>query len=91
MIRECSVAKARQSLSRLIENLELGERITLTRRGKVVAILMTPADYTCLTGEQHRSWWEVIEQFRQQNDGVDLDDQEIDSWRDRSPPREIVL
>lgn len=91
MIRECFVAKARQSLSRLIENLELGERITLTRRGKVVAILMTPADYACLTGEQHRSWWEVIEQFRQQNDGVDLDDQEIDSWRDRSPPREIVL
>jgi prevent-host-death family protein len=91
MIRECSVAKARQSLSRLIENLELGERITLTRRGKVVAVLMTPADYAWLTGEQHRSWWEVIEQFRQQNDGVDLDDQEIDSWRDRSPPREIVL
>ncbi|HOW76659.1 MAG TPA: type II toxin-antitoxin system Phd/YefM family antitoxin [Candidatus Competibacteraceae bacterium] len=91
MIRECSVAKARQSLSRLIENLELGERITLTRCGKVVAILMTPADYTWLTGEQHRSWWEVIEKFRQQNDGVDLDDQEIDSWRDRSPPREIVL
>jgi hypothetical protein len=51
---------------------------------------MTPADYAWLTGEQHRSWWKVIEQFRQQNDGVDLDDQEIDSWRDRSPPREIV-
>jgi antitoxin (DNA-binding transcriptional repressor) of toxin-antitoxin stability system len=46
MTRECSVAKARQSLSRLIENLELGERITLTRRGKVVAIVFPDGNRT---------------------------------------------
>ena len=43
MIRQCSIVEAKQSLSRLIDNLEPGERITLTRRGKTVAILLTPS------------------------------------------------
>lgn len=90
MIRECSIMKARQSLNRLIEDLEQGDRITLTRRGKAVAILLAPADYARLAGQQRRPWWQVIEQFRQQSDGVDLSDQEIDSWRNRSPPRENI-
>lgn len=90
MIRECSIVEARQSLNRLIEHLENGERIALTRRGKTVAILIAPADYAGLAGEQPRPWWEIIEQFQQQGDKVDLSDQEIDSWRDRSPPRENI-
>lgn len=89
-MRQYSIAKARLSLSHLINNLEPGERITITRRGKTVAVLLTPDDYAHLAGEQRRSWWQVIEQFRQQGNGVALDDQEIDSWRDRSPPREDV-
>jgi len=90
MIRECSIVEARQSLNRLIDHLEPGERITLTRRGKAVAILITPADYARLVGEERRPWWEVIQQFRQQGDGVELSDQEVDAWRDRSLPRENV-
>lgn len=88
MIRQFSIVEAKQSLSRLIDNLEPGERITLTRRGKTVAVLLTPDDYARLVGEQHRPWWQVIEQFRQQDDLVELKDQEVDSWRNRSPPRE---
>ena len=78
MIRQCSIVEAKQSLSRLIDNLEPGERITLTRRGKTVAVLLTPDDYARLAGEQHRPWWQVIEQFRQQGDLVELKDQEVD-------------
>ncbi|MCC8997920.1 MAG: type II toxin-antitoxin system Phd/YefM family antitoxin [Candidatus Contendobacter sp.] len=90
MLRKCSIVEARQSLGSLIENLEAGEHITLTRRGKAVAILLSPDHYARLAGEHRRSWWQVIEQFRQQGDGVVLDDQEVESWRDRSPPREDV-
>jgi prevent-host-death family protein len=91
MIREYPVATAQQSLSRLIKNIEPGEHVTLTQRGKVVAVLLTPADYARLTEAQRHPWWEAIEKFREQGDGVDLSDQEVDSWRDRSPPREINL
>ncbi len=88
MIRECSSIKARQSLNRLIDHLEPGERITLTRRGKAVAISIAPADYAHLVGEEHHPWCEVIQKIRLQGNGVELSDQELDSWRDRSPPRE---
>ncbi len=82
--------EARHSLGRTIKTLQPGERITLTRRGENVAIVLTPDDYARLTGEQRRPWWAVVEQFRQQGDFVELDDEEVDSWRDRSPPRENV-
>ncbi len=90
MTKQCSIIEARHSLGRMIKALQPGERITLTRRGEAVAIVLTPDEYARLTGEQRRPWWAVVEQFRQQNDFVELNDQEIDSWRDRSPPREGV-
>ncbi len=90
MTKQCSIIEARHSLGRMIKALQPGERITLTRRGEAVAIVLTPDEYARLTGEQRRPWWAVVEQFRQQNDFVELNDQEIDSWRDRSPPRESV-
>ncbi len=90
MTKQCSIIEARHSLGRMIKTLQPGERITLTRRGEAVAIVLTPDEYARLTGEQRRPWWAVVEQFRQQNDFVELNDQEIDSWRDRSPPREGV-
>ncbi|RUQ27698.1 MAG: type II toxin-antitoxin system Phd/YefM family antitoxin [Candidatus Competibacteraceae bacterium] len=90
MTKQCSIIEARHSLGRMIKTLQPGERITLTRRGEAVAIVLTPDEYARLTGEQRRPWWAVVEQFRQQNDFVELNDQEIDSWRDRSPPRESV-
>ena len=90
MTKQCSILEARHSLGRLIKTLESGERITLTHCGEIVAVVLTPDDYARLAGEQRRPWWSVVERFRQQGDFVELDDQEIDSWRDRSPPREDV-
>ncbi len=90
MTKQCSIIEARHSLGRMIKTLQPGERIHLTRRGETVAVVLTPDEYAQLAGEQRRPWWSVVEQFRQQNDFVELDDEEIDSWRDRSPPRENV-
>ena len=90
MTKQCSIIEARHSLGRMIKTLQPGERITLTRRGETVAIVLTPDEYARLTGEQRRPWRTVVEQFRQYGDFVELDDEEIDSWRDRSPPREEV-
>ncbi len=90
MTKQCSMIKARHSLGRLIKTLQPGERISLTRRGETVAVVLTPDEYARLAGEQRCPWWQVVEQFRQQGDFVELDDEEIDSWRDRSLPRESV-
>ena len=90
MTKQCAIIEARHSLGRMIKTLQPGERITLTHRGETVAIVLTPDEYARLTGEQRRPWRTVVEQFRQYGDFVELDDKEIDSWRDRSPPREEV-
>ncbi|MCC7221849.1 MAG: hypothetical protein IT490_14105 [Candidatus Contendobacter sp.] len=90
MTKQCAIIEARHSLGRMIKTLQPGERITLTHRGETVAIVLTPDEYARLTGEQRRPWRTVVEQFRQHGDFAELDDKEIDSWRDRSPPREEV-
>lgn len=34
-----------------------------------------------------RDTWDSIREWRAEYGGVDLDNEEIDSWRDRSPPK----
>lgn len=50
MTKQCSIIEARHSLGRMIKTLQPGERITLTRRGEAVAIVLTPDEYARLTG-----------------------------------------
>ncbi len=88
---EVSVTQARYTLTRLIREVEAGEAVHITRRGKPVAVLVSRDDYDRLeSGEPRRDFWQGIMEWRAQAsfDWPELTPEEVDGWRDRRPPRE---
>lgn len=85
-----SISEAKNNLPRLIHEAEAGKRVQLTRRGKGVAVLLSRSEYEALTSARQypgRSVWDGIREWRARYGGVDFDDEEVDSWRDRSLPK----
>ena len=63
----------------------------ITRRGKPVAVLVSMDEYGRLeSGSAGRDFWQAITDWRAQEsfDWPELTREEVDSWRDRRPPRE---
>ena len=88
---EVSVTQARNTLTRLIREVEAGETVHITRRGKPVAVLVSMDDYARLkSGKPRRNFWQGITEWRAQEsfDWPELTPDEVDGWRDRRPPRE---
>jgi prevent-host-death family protein len=86
MVKRYSVTQARANLSRLIEEVEKGARIELTRRGKPVAVMVGVEDPERLPNEG-RGFWEAYQEFRRRVDLVELDIDPDEIWgdiRDRS-------
>lgn len=84
-----SISEAKNKLPRLVHEAEAGKRVRLTRRGKSVAVLLSRGEYDALTSARQypgRGVWDGVREWRAEYGGVDLDDGEIDSWRDRSLP-----
>jgi prevent-host-death family protein len=80
-----SVADAKNHLPRLLHQVEAGDAIHITRRGKAVAVLLSEAAYARLRVQQNkRNFWVEIQQMRNQADfeGIDLTAEEIADWRD---------
>lgn len=87
-----SIADAKTQLTRLIHQAERGEAVHITRRGKPVAVLVSEEEYGRLRqGQEQRSFWDLIAEMRADPTfkPIDWSRQEIDSWRDRRPPREF--
>lgn len=88
---EVSIAQARNTLTRLIHEAENGEAVHITRRGKPVAVLVSRQEYERLESRGGGSdFWQGIKEWRAQAsfDWPELTPEEVDSWRDRRPPRE---
>ena len=91
IVSEVSIAQARNTLTRLIHEAEGGEPVRITRRGKPVAVLVSTDEYERLeSGSAGRDFWQAITDWRKQErfDWPELTREEVDSWRDRRPPRE---
>ena len=87
-----SVADAKNNLPSLIHRVEGGDAVHITRRGKPVAVLLSEAEYAHLSaGQDRRGFWEHIVEMRAAPDfePVDLEPEEVDSWRDRDPGRDF--
>ena len=85
-----SVAEARDQLTRLIREVEFGNAVRLTRRGRRVAVLISEAEYARLTGETSKSFKQVFRDFMKARPrGVGVTDAEVARWRDRSPGRDV--
>ncbi|HRJ51564.1 MAG TPA: type II toxin-antitoxin system Phd/YefM family antitoxin [Candidatus Thiothrix moscowensis] len=84
-----TIAYAKNNLPRLIHAAEAGDDIHITRHGRPVAVLISEERYQQLfsTG---KSVFQAILQWREQYGGIDLSDEEVDSWRDRTPAREFA-
>lgn len=85
MDRTCSIAEARNDLSGVVREAEAGRPVTLSRRGRPVAVVVSAGDYARATYSR-RTVAEVIDEFRRLR-AVDL---ASDDWlpeRDSSPGR----
>ena len=92
MSKSYTVASARARLSQIVDEVEGGKEVELTRRGKKVAVVMSAARYARLRGDRV-AFMTAYETFRGEHDleqiGVDPD------WpnelRDRSVGRAVKL
>lgn len=85
MDKTYSIAEARNDLSGVVREAEAGRPVTLSRRGKAVAVVVSARDYSRLA-PRRRSLAETIDRFRAAN-GDALDDVEWVPARDPSPGR----
>lgn len=89
---QVSIAEAKNALTRLIHEAELGETFHITRRGKPVAVLVSEDAYERLKSLQPKTdVWQAIQAWRKNSsfDWPELTPEEVDKWRDRSPGREF--
>ena len=91
MGKKYSIAEVRDRLSEIVHQAEAGEEITVTRRGKPVAVMLAQEEYERLVHLRQRNLWQAIDEFRHGADfvGTELADEEIASWRDRGNGREF--
>ena len=91
MTKRKTIAEARDNLARLIHEVEEGEPVEITRRGRPVAVLLSMAAAERLRSGQG-SFWDAVTLFRDQNDLEDLALAEaLDDVRDASTGRTIEI
>ncbi len=83
-----TIADAKNNLPKLIHAAEAGDDIHISRHGKPVAVLVSEERYRQLF-ESGKGVFAAIQAWRDEHEPVDLSDEEVDSWRDRSPVREF--
>ncbi len=90
MPKQYSIAQARDHLTGIVHDVERGEPVELTRRGKAVAIVMSLDEYRRATGRA-TSFPAAWEAFRRTADldGLAFSDEELAQLRDRSPGRDF--
>lgn len=81
-----SIAEAKNCLPALIHQVETGEAVTITRRGKPVAVMMSVEAYERVQGTGG-SWMDRLDAWRANlPEGVEgLTEAELDALRDREP------
>jgi len=92
--RKVSLAEARDHLTGLVRDVERGQRVDLTRRGKRVAVLVSAEEYDRLKrphATDGRAFLKALEDWRARlpDDFEGFSDDEVRSWRDRSPGRHV--
>ena len=92
--RTYSVAEARNQLPALLHDVEAGAEISLSRRGRRVAVLMSAARFAELSAAKP-DLWTALESFWARHTEEDLQALDIEGAlrgiRDPSPGREPVL
>lgn len=92
MVKQYSIAQARDEFAALVHELENVSRIELTRRGEPVAVLLSIKEYHRLSAH-HRGFSDAYAEFRQRFKLSDLNITPgvFADVRDRAAGREIEL
>lgn len=87
----CSIAEARNHLTELIREVEHGRPIEISRRGKVVAVIVSEAAFH-RRKTRRNGFAKALREFMatRSPEGV-VTDREIASWRQRGPGRKVKL
>jgi prevent-host-death family protein len=87
---QISIADAKNHLPRLVQQVEAGGAVHITRRGRPVAVLLSEDEYGRLTGECP-SFMEFLRRWRSEagNEGF-ADAGDFENLRDNSPCREVT-
>ena len=91
MVRQYSIAQARDRLPGIVHEVEQGQPVELTRRGKPVAVVMSVHDYRRVSSGQP-GFAAALEAFRGATDlaALGLADEDWAGLRDRSPGRDVA-
>ncbi|MBI2382504.1 MAG: type II toxin-antitoxin system Phd/YefM family antitoxin [Gammaproteobacteria bacterium] len=88
-MKQTTIRDARNSLTRLLHDVESGKPVRLTRRGKPVAVIVSEGDYERLTSTRpsRKDPWLALQEWRAGLPAgyAGIADTEVESWRDRSP------
>ena len=92
MAKSYSVADARAQLPDILDDVEAGKEVQLTRRGRPVAVVLSPQRYEALRRE-HVSFTDTYRAFldRHEPREIGLEPTFFDSVRDREPGRRVRL
>ena len=92
MSKRYSIAEARASLATIVDQVEAGADVELTRRGKPVAVVVSLEEYARLHGGRPSfadAYRRFLEKHSLEEMGVDRDF--FEGLRDRSPGRPVRL
>jgi prevent-host-death family protein len=92
MVQSYSIAEARANLPTLIDEVEAGGAVELTRRGKAVAIMISVNEYQRLRSKR-TSFQDSYQKFLKKHSlaEVGLEKGFSGKLRDRSPGRKVDL
>ncbi len=88
---EYSVAEARRKLSLILREAETQGAVTITRRGRPVAVVLSFEEYARLRGQ--RGFWAAYQRLREEIDKVreEIPPDLFEDVRDRTPGRKVAL
>jgi prevent-host-death family protein len=92
MAKSYSVADARAHLPEILDQVEGGKEVELTRRGRPVAVVLSPQRYEALRRE-HASFADAYRAFVDHHapEEIGLEADFFDTIRDREPGRRVRL
>lgn len=92
MLKSYTVASARAKLAEIVDEVEAGKEVELTRRGKKVAVVMSAARYARLRGDRV-AFMTAYERFRGEHDleEVGVEPGWTKGLRDRTVGRDVKL
>ena len=90
---DISIAEAKNRLPALLREVETGEALRITRRGRPVAVMLGVQEYESLAAaaKGRPSLNEAISRYRESACfGWELPPEEVDEWRDTSEGRRVL-